>query len=786
MRNLALFLGLCLFAQPPSGLSPKELLNASGVALDRGNYTVAVQQATAAAIGFERDGNTTLLVEALNTAGAAFLYQGKYAEARPQFDKALVLARQSRDAGTEIRLLNNLGNVDFFLGRYAAAFESYQAASQRLKNLESEPWHSQRKRQTLTNLAVLHLQLGQNRRALELCRQALALPAGDEPANERAQILTNLAVAYRRLGDPYKALDRYHEAQLLLQEDPSAAASLYALHNIGVVQALDVGDLNAALQTFSTALRLAENSGNQHETSIEHLYLGETLLRMKRFAAAREEFRKALALNSENSSHRWTALFGLGKSYELEGDSGMALEHHQQALRTIEALRDSLSVSSLKAEFLADKRDVYDAVILGLLRVRIPMTTSSQVFHHIEQARARNLKESASVTGANIDLESVEKSLPNDTALLEYCLTSDRIIALWITRKGTRLVHAPLAAGQREVLETLAQALTSSRAPWKDLASEASKTLLSPAWNFDANGIQKLVIVPDGILHSIPFEILQWPQGNRVIERFDVSYLPSAHFLPRAKPPSPRRWPWQTQTVVFADPLPAGASQSSLFDSAPRLLRSAAEARAIAKALPGAARLLIGSDNLKRHLFEIDSDIPVLHFATHAAVDTTDSRRSRMQFTPEADDASSQYLFSNEVARLKLGNVDLVTLAACDSERGRYVRGEGPDSLSRAFLGAGASASVSSLWRVTDSAAEHLMASFYSHLARGDTKASALRKAKLEFLNSGAKQAGPYYWAAFLLTGDGHVPLARVVPWWQLAMPLVVATILWFVLRRGR
>jgi len=105
----------------------------------------------------------------------------------------------------------------------------------------------------------------------------------------------------------------------------------------------------------------------------------------------------------------------------------------------------------------------------------------------------------------------------------------------------------------------------------------------------------------------------------------------------------------------------------------------------------------------------------------------------------------------------------LVTLAACESERGRFVRGEGVESFSRAFLAAGAASAVSSLWRVSDRATARLMASFYSGLAAGETKAAALRRAKLEFSST----AHPFYWAAFVLIGDGSSPLSPVIRWWQ-------------------
>ena len=176
----------------------------------------------------------------------------------------------------------------------------------------------------------------------------------------------------------------------------------------------------------------------------------------------------------------------------------------------------------------------------------------------------------------------------------------------------------------------------------------------------------------------------------------------------------------------------------------------------------------------------------VLHFATHAAIDLNDSRRSRMVFTPEPGQAASQYLFWGEIAKLKLPAVELVTLAACESEQAETSeRGEGVQSFSRAFLAAGAASAVSSLWRVSDQATSRLMASFYSHLASGATKAESLRQAKLEFAAAGGPTAHPYFWAAFVLTGDGNSPLSPVIRWWQMgaagavALLVLVGGLLW-------
>ena len=72
--------------------------------------------------------------------------------------------------------------------------------------------------------------------------------------------------------------------------------------------------------------------------------------------------------------------------------------------------------------------------------------------------------------------------------------------------------------------------------------------------------------------------------------------------------------------------------------------------------------------------------------------------------------------------------------------------------LNRVLFFAGAQSVVSSLWEVGDRAAAEFMGRFYGHLFRGESKALALRSAKLRMLESGYRH--PFYWAAFVLHGD--------------------------------
>jgi CHAT domain-containing protein len=81
----------------------------------------------------------------------------------------------------------------------------------------------------------------------------------------------------------------------------------------------------------------------------------------------------------------------------------------------------------------------------------------------------------------------------------------------------------------------------------------------------------------------------------------------------------------------------------------------------------------------------------------------------------------------------------------------------------RAFLCAGASSVVVSLWKVEDQSTSMLMEKFYGYLKRGETKASALRKAKIDIINSRVNikatsmttsLASPFFWAPFIIFGN--------------------------------
>lgn len=217
--------------------------------------------------------------------------------------------------------------------------------------------------------------------------------------------------------------------------------------------------------------------------------------------------------------------------------------------------------------------------------------------------------------------------------------------------------------------------------------------------------------------------------------------------------------------TAFADPPVFSSDALAEKERWEKLPASEEEVRGIAGILPGKTEIHLRADARKSYLVSGQSKrAPLLHFSTHAMIDAENPDRSRILLAADSSNAAD-YVFLDEVYGLDLKNVDLVTVSACDTARGKMVRGEGIQAFSQAFLAAGSSATVASLWKVADKPTADFMKQFYYFLGRGATKAEALQLAKLQFFRSKSELSNARYWAAFVLNGDGWNTSRRVIPW---------------------
>ena len=155
-------------------------------------------------------------------------------------------------------------------------------------------------------------------------------------------------------------------------------------------------------------------------------------------------------------------------------------------------------------------------------------------------------------------------------------------------------------------------------------------------------------------------------------------------------------------------------------------------------------------------LFEQDTELPsfpgydILHLAAHASNDDQSPWQSAIHFLP--DDQAGR-LRANDILDLQL-DAGLAVLSSCSSGTGKIINGEGVLGLSSAFLSAGVPAVLASLWAVDDGATAHFMDLYYGFLAEGQDCARALASAQQD-LRSQSSTSHPYYWAGFVLIGDG-------------------------------
>jgi CHAT domain-containing protein len=276
---------------------------------------------------------------------------------------------------------------------------------------------------------------------------------------------------------------------------------------------------------------------------------------------------------------------------------------------------------------------------------------------------------------------------------------------------------------------------------------------------------ERVLIVPDGALHVLPFAALSDPSrpGHVLVESRPLHVVSSVTLFARLCR-GPRPPAGSGQVMALADPAYPGVAAGA----APALQRALGsglslgplpwtrdEAQAL-RALSPSARVWTGAEATEERAKSLGRGARVVHFACHGFLDEAFPLESGLVLAIPPDLREGQdngFLQAWEVFEGQPLDADLVTLSACQTGLGKELAGEGLLGLTWAFQYAGARSVLASLWEVADASTATLMREFYAHLARGEPKAEALRAAQLRLLRRPATSS-PYFWAAFQLVGD--------------------------------
>ncbi len=322
-----------------------------------------------------------------------------------------------------------------------------------------------------------------------------------------------------------------------------------------------------------------------------------------------------------------------------------------------------------------------------------------------------------------------------------------------LTTDGARAYPIPNA----DVLEPQIRAWTgllerrdgADRAPGARLHAELLRPLLADL----PSRIDRLIVIPDGPLHRLPFDALSGGPGSPyVAERFEVSVSPSASLWWRFRA-APRLLPGKL--LVLADPAGPAAVRAVRRDSGAMfgaLVHARREAEVALSAFPAGSELRVGPPASEAFLKSANlTGVSLLHLATHAIADEHDPERAAVVLAPGSLTEDGR-LEPREIARLPLGGKTVV-LAGCETSAGPVLRGEGVMSLARAFFSAGATAVVGTLQRAPDDEAGVFFTAMYRALGRGASIGEAVAAAKREGIRRGTPPAA---WAGVVVLGDAQ------------------------------
>jgi CHAT domain-containing protein len=314
----------------------------------------------------------------------------------------------------------------------------------------------------------------------------------------------------------------------------------------------------------------------------------------------------------------------------------------------------------------------------------------------------------------------------------------------------------------RRVRDALAR-VDGDRAPLLSASRAAYTALLAPAQGRVAKA-NAAVIVPDGALFELPFEVLLtsdpakggWNEQPFLARELTTIYAPSAAVYAALKSRAGEAR-YSRDLLAVGNPDFSTLTTDGEVPMAPLPFATEEVAAVSARVKDDRKLVLTGGDALEATVKrELKNGSPrIVHLATHGRVDAAEPARSSVALA--AGESEDGYFHTLEILATPTRS-RLVVMSACESARGRVSRGEGVVGLSRAFLASGAGSVVASLWAVSDESTAELMKTFYDRmLGKGRPASEALNEARLALIKT-EKYSHPFYWSPFVVTGTERSP----------------------------
>ncbi|MBR9920354.1 MAG: CHAT domain-containing protein [Bacteroidetes bacterium] len=686
-----------------------------------------------------------------------------------------------KDHSTTVGSYGELAGIYADMGEYQEARKLYRKANRKLEKL-LPPTHPYLVGGYF-NVGTVYEDEGKWQEALSQYQKALELfkSADSPPPQLLAEALRKMAGLYQKMAAPEDALKLIQEGMgYLIDGDwlpeeiyktPAASAVLSKINFLELIllkaellegrfhRGEKLQDLQTAFESAKLAVELLQEISGRYYSEADR-----QLLMSRHSEAYKMSVRLAWEMYEQtgNRDYLYEAF-----SYSDANKSG-SLWYQMERNRMLK----SAGVPQSKLDEISE----LEAAISSLEESETE--TPTEVYHQKmagQQIRYKELLESIHAQSGvyerfwtqPVSPDELHKKLKvNGQTLVEYFHDESFLYIFVINSEGiqgVRKAHAgklkPLVSQIRETNGLLEMESANS---WAEVLSSLHELLIAPIQPLLTNN-DRLLIVPHGWLHYVPFECLapadessDFRNLDYLLRHWSVGYAWSASFWLGAKSTGRGVQSFYSFAPGF------GGEIAAVYRYRLTMLPHAAEEAKAAAGIFG-GQVISGAQATESRFRELSTEADVLHLATHAIAREEAPFQSGIWFS-ESDTEEDGFLSALEIYNLKL-NTQLSVISACYTGAGKLQEGEGIMSLGRAFTYAGSESVVMSHWVANDRSTAEILEYFYEALKAGMPKDRALQKARLQYLdNADALMAHPFFWGHLSVNGQ-MTPLKSSSDW---------------------
>jgi CHAT domain-containing protein/Tfp pilus assembly protein PilF len=748
----------------------------------------------------------------LNNIGLYLWKIDNYPKALVYCEKALEIAQNIKYIQSENECLNNIGLIYKDIGNYDKALTYLNKALL----IDNPSFGNNYISIDLNNIGIIYRQkglLGNSKedflKALEYFNKCLEITKKIDDKKTAIHIYNNLGTVYSDLENYSNALRYYQQGLKIAENIMNKEVMSQILNNIGIVY-YNSGDYEESMKYCQKAIDLASQIKARQVLWEAFLYVANSYKKQAKFddalknyeysIAAIESVRSTLELEELKASYLGTdkrieAYHNLidlltrlhqsepKKAYEAKAFYYLEKAKARAFLDSLEVAQVSIS-QGIDTKLSAQEKLLNNDITSLYKKLLVPDLTAEQKndinekLKKFDDDHERLKREIRATSPAYANLrypeiitlnEAQEKLVDNQTTYISYSIGKDNSFGFAISKNGLKIFPISPRKQLQAKVSAHIKVITDKENADFHLGQELYAELVRPGLDRQT---KRLVFVPDDILHFLPFETLlqSGNQGRWLIQDYAIAYAPSLSSLWEIIKRGQRDGAKHKKDILaFGDPVYGPAedqdnSQNSsdifqdFFSSSAfkffRLKYSGVEVQRIAALFDKSREEIYQRERASEQVLKnLDlEDFKIIHFAAHGLVDDQKPTRSSIVLSLDSKSQEDGFVQMREIYNLRMG-ADLVSLSACQTGLGQFIRGEGIEGLNRAFFYAGASSVLMSLWSINDQASSQLMERFYFHLRSSNSIMDALQKAKLEMI-AFKPFSHPFYWAAFVITGD--------------------------------